>query len=618
MIRIALTIVFGVLVSGAYGQRMVKGIVVSSEALKPVPYAHVYMIGNPMIGTNTDRAGRFQLNVPSIQDTLVISHITYNIQKIPLETFNTFELTIKITERHALLDEVIIMPHESLLDLLRKAYASIPKNYPDSGALVTGFYQETIYLHPDKFLYRVQSELEFYQPPYYIKRLGPVRIKSGTITEIPNWLAESNLAFYGGHFMAQRQDFVKERAPFINPKNFNDFNYEIRQVPNDPPAYKILFKSKNKPLTGEFYLEQKSLAYIMARLEIATETVTEELDIQQPYKRFDKKGLVRYVKHGDKWILHQVHIEGKILHPINKKIIAYSDDFQTTSYKPVTENPLSEKSTLPLREIISFKLHEYPTLTPIDPDSTEAKSHGTKNRNGWNAFLVKVIPKVSSSFSIGLIPTKLEAGTYNLTVANVLQVESTLSPRYYQPILSSEFAIRFKRNFHVGFNSNNSFQSNLTFALMAFSVEWQKRISGIRYPLNVHAGFNLYNGFTLQRLGTYTLTDDYDFNNRTVDGKVEIRAGAIQRGVNPYIKITKAFSGRLYFMLKASWGLYEQHQSILTIREKSGFFLTRKTIQQNLPQNQILITQNNIPLSTPLVQVEWRPIVIEVGIRLGF
>jgi TonB-linked SusC/RagA family outer membrane protein len=63
---------------------VVTGTVTDGETGDPLPGVNV-VVQNTTVGTSTDRSGRFELDAPSLQDTLVFSFVGYRTEEVPLQ-----------------------------------------------------------------------------------------------------------------------------------------------------------------------------------------------------------------------------------------------------------------------------------------------------------------------------------------------------------------------------------------------------------------------------------------------------------------------------------------------------------------------------------------------------
>src|SRR5688572_8604479 len=96
----------------AFGQKMLKGIVIDAISNKPLPSVSIFL-NNTSIGTKTDDEGKFQLWIPQGKYEMIISSIGYEtfITKIVANEesdFKRIELKLKSEE----LENVVIESYE--------------------------------------------------------------------------------------------------------------------------------------------------------------------------------------------------------------------------------------------------------------------------------------------------------------------------------------------------------------------------------------------------------------------------------------------------------------------------------------------------------------------------
>ena len=119
MKKYALVLLFLITLLSAYAQTNVARIIIDKETSKPIPFAHVYFKDNLLTGTISNTDGRFVLKNIKENDTLVISHLSYetfsnkvkNIQSdtiylIP-KTENIKEVTVTALSGYSIMEKVI-------------------------------------------------------------------------------------------------------------------------------------------------------------------------------------------------------------------------------------------------------------------------------------------------------------------------------------------------------------------------------------------------------------------------------------------------------------------------------------------------------------------------------
>jgi len=125
--------------------------VLDAESDFPVPYATIQIEGKS-IGLVANPEGDFRIPADYKENnyTLVISSIGYKTLKMSLNTFSvTLENIIKLQPKIELLDQIIIkasgtssISEDSAKDIIRKAIAKIPDNYPTTPYSTIGYYRD--------------------------------------------------------------------------------------------------------------------------------------------------------------------------------------------------------------------------------------------------------------------------------------------------------------------------------------------------------------------------------------------------------------------------------------------------------------------------------------------
>jgi TonB-linked SusC/RagA family outer membrane protein len=84
---------------------IVTGTVTDAETSDPLPGVNV-VVKNTTIGTSTNREGRFELDAPSLQDTLVVSFVGYRTEEVPLRGRTDVDIAL---ESEALVGEGVVV-----------------------------------------------------------------------------------------------------------------------------------------------------------------------------------------------------------------------------------------------------------------------------------------------------------------------------------------------------------------------------------------------------------------------------------------------------------------------------------------------------------------------------
>lgn len=103
---IALMLAVGTIPAQAQENESVQGQVTDSQTGEPLPGVNVIIEGTSQ-GTSTDQDGEYELDVPSLQETLVFSFVGYQTQQVSLEGENTMD--VSLSPQAVSGDEVVVV-----------------------------------------------------------------------------------------------------------------------------------------------------------------------------------------------------------------------------------------------------------------------------------------------------------------------------------------------------------------------------------------------------------------------------------------------------------------------------------------------------------------------------
>jgi hypothetical protein len=124
----------------------IRGTLVDSKSKESIPFASIYIKGKS-IGTTTNDEGRFLFHVPSAysHETLVISVIGYTNFESTVSQMTDKENNIELKQNIIVLNEVTVNASKKELtarDIVKKAVARIPENYPMTPFRIEGFFRD--------------------------------------------------------------------------------------------------------------------------------------------------------------------------------------------------------------------------------------------------------------------------------------------------------------------------------------------------------------------------------------------------------------------------------------------------------------------------------------------
>lgn len=347
--RPVLLIVFLILASFAAAQDyfVVTGSVVDAQTNKPLAYAHVG-IPEKGIGTTTSMDGDFTLKIPSeyAQSTLMVSYVGYTTYRKNLATI-TVPITIRVKSSPTNLQEIVVMDESGIENIIRRAVRAIPKNYPTHPVTTLAFYRESRTDAKEDYIYLAEGVLNAYKTSYQNEKDGQVSLVQGRkIILQPDKLA-SSIGFSSGHLAAHRFDFVKNRADFIDEKQFPDYQYWIEKITvyEDRPVYVIGFdkaENGNGRLKGQVYIDTLSYAFLRAEFEVRPDGLRKYDDYPLYVGSWKaNRYTVNYRKSGDKWYFGDALREG-----IYRDGGLYSNEVIITEINPKRSGPVPYEERL--------------------------------------------------------------------------------------------------------------------------------------------------------------------------------------------------------------------------------------------------------------------------------
>lgn len=295
---------------------VVTGKVVDAKTGKPLPYAHVG-IPEKGIGTATSLDGDFTLKIPNqyAQSTLLVSYVGYTTYRKSISTINE-PIIIKVKSSPTDLQEIVVMDEAGIENIIRKAVRAIPKNYATHPVTNLGFYRESKTDANQDYIYLAEGVLNIYKTSYQNEKEGQISLVQGRKIILQPEKVSSSIGFTSGHLAAHRFDFVKNRADFIDEKQFPDYRYWIEKITmyEDRPVYVINFdraENGNGRLKGRVYIDTLSYAFLRAEFSVRPDGLRKYDDYPLYVGNWKSNSYtVNYRKIGDKWYFGDALREG--------------------------------------------------------------------------------------------------------------------------------------------------------------------------------------------------------------------------------------------------------------------------------------------------------------------
>ncbi len=156
-----------VLIQNLYAQKFIslQGKIRDAKTGKALSYVNI-SLKNSTIGTVSNEEGYYSFHIPNKnrKDTLWVSSIGYNSYVKPIIQIKDNKLNIKLTPKIYSLSEMLAKP-QNALEIVKKAIAKIPENYPAKAINMDGFYREMTFEN-DTCVEMAEAACEFYYCPY--------------------------------------------------------------------------------------------------------------------------------------------------------------------------------------------------------------------------------------------------------------------------------------------------------------------------------------------------------------------------------------------------------------------------------------------------------------------
>lgn len=328
----------------AQNYQTITGQILDKKTGKAVAYANIG-IPEKGIGTTSGGDGRFTFKVPDYyaNSTMIVSVIGYKTYRKSVKKI-TSPITVKLERTAYDLVEIEVMDEFRVENIIRKAVANIPRNYPTHPTKVLGFYRESRTDTSQRHIYMAEGVLNIYKNSYKSQKEGMVSLVQGRKINLRNPLdTVVRGGFSSGHMAAHRFDFVKNREDFIDEDYFYAYKYWIETVTsyNDRPVYVIAFdKDENQKniktrkakkqsksffeklfskkeerlearMRGKIYIDKESYAFIRAEFEITKKGLRKYNDYPLYAGNWTSNSyIVNYRQLGDKWYFSDALREG--------------------------------------------------------------------------------------------------------------------------------------------------------------------------------------------------------------------------------------------------------------------------------------------------------------------
>ena len=356
----------------------ITGLIIDAESLEPLPFATIGL-KNKGKGTVSNNSGEFGLNITPdcINDTLYVSYLGFYGREIPVrQSFgNNFTITMK---REFISIPEIIIRNQIPQEIIYKTLSSIPHNYGNTPAYLTGFYREGI-LRKNELQTYSEAILQIFKSPYSGSLLNDqIKVFKSRKIENVNSTDTLTVRLKAGLSTCLELDGVKNYFDFIDRQSITQYSYRLTDIVSfdDESAFEIEFVQKEEvdlPLfKGNIFINTSDFAILRAEFEInpAYMNKIKESFISSPSREFNTwpvsvKYSVNYRKVNDRYFLS--HVRGDLLFVTRQKKKLFNTQFNVFFELAITAINLKNVTRFEREELAPIHSVFSKTITSYDP-----------------------------------------------------------------------------------------------------------------------------------------------------------------------------------------------------------------------------------------------------------
>jgi CarboxypepD_reg-like domain len=359
--------------------KYITGKIVDDETSEPLPFATIALMKKGK-GTVSNNNGDFGMKVTSdlFNDTLSVSYLGYLGREIPIKQAFGNNLTISMMREFISIPEIIIR-NQNPLEIISRAIKSIPQNYGNTPALMTGFYREGVMKKSELQTYS-EAILQIYKSAYsgtlYRDQIKVYKSRKIENTERSDTLA---IRLKAGLSTCLELDGAKNIFDFLTSQSMADYTYRMTDIVtyDDEAAYAIEFEQRENvelPLfKGTIYINTADYGILNAEFEINQKFIHKMKDsfISASSRGFNTwpisvKYSVSYRKMNNRYFLN--HVRGDLIFTTSQKKKLFNTQFKVFFELAITETELmnvtrfDREELAPIHSIFSKTINNYDPL----------------------------------------------------------------------------------------------------------------------------------------------------------------------------------------------------------------------------------------------------------------
>jgi len=619
---------------------LIQGRIVDAQTGEALSYATV-SVKKLGIGTASNLDGDFSLKVPAggANEKLNFNFMGYTAQEMNIADI-TGRLNILLVPSSYEIAEVVVLPGDYIGDLLRKAYKSIPENYPTKSTLCDGFYRETQRLNDSLFLYFNEAVLNVYKNTYGKDlNFGQIRVEKSRKNVFPGIDSINDVRFYNGPHFPNDLDIVFSRWDFIKPSELKNWVYEMESSQSD--LYVITFKNRKAPnsnFRGRMFINKDNMAYEGFELKRAGLSVfSQNASSDATYIPGNTTAKIGYVEQDGLYNLAYITYKTTGVNTASKKRIYKDIEYVTTSVKTDSVSPIPFSQQFDYYDILSIEAENYDQSYWKDYNVLQENSNLSAQTNllYGKDLALKELTKVYNkeltqdekillflkrfTFDGGFayLPVRYLGGSHQITYGTATANKSVKS-NYFG--ISTMDGLRFELTKQLTIFS--------TISAALYGIDQIQYDLGMSYRMSLapsgrwiflDLGLAASTSNTKVDICKLTNTDaNLQIGGKTFDSdNIAVKAGKSGYGIRPVAGIAVRMAKKYELFVDGSYFLpFLFKKDYVQLKETEGSFFGRKSVKLNWGDPNLSYMVDGIQMTKPRLDV--MPYQFRIGIRSGF
>ena len=389
------------------------GKVIDERTNEPIQFANVFLV-NKSTGTISNVDGKFNLNLKSYDeaDTICVSYLGYQNQKIPLSIIDSTFITIKLSHESHEIKEVWVKPVNAM-ELIEEAIHRIPRNYDNNPSVLTAFFRESSRQN-DQYIALSEAILGVYKESYASSRNDQIKILKGRKGSNVSSQEYINYIVQGGLYNNFKLDVVKYGVSFFDKDNFSFYDYKLEKISRyrGVPVYVIKFDQKDLhfPLyKGRIYIDKESYAIVKVEFSLSPKGIgyAQNMYVVKSPVNLKTKPLyanyyVNYRKMNDRWNLDYARSEVSLYIKGNHN--SKKGNKISSTFTSISEFVITDKDTVDVHRFKSDEISRSNDVLVKQISETDENFWGKENIILPDEPLLETIVKLNRNKVTEILP----------------------------------------------------------------------------------------------------------------------------------------------------------------------------------------------------------------------